>query len=86
MMPEKCKPRKKPTKYTWSAKRQKVNDAPNTSTQPAKSTSCQNLTLGDWLTIYAYINSHPSISQLDVVTHFQTLRTGALVFTQSMLS
>jgi hypothetical protein len=47
------------------------------------------LTFARVLTIYAYIDSHrshPSISQLDVVTHFRTLKTGALVFTQSTLS
>ncbi|KAG8212900.1 hypothetical protein J3R82DRAFT_11241, partial [Butyriboletus roseoflavus] len=46
----------------------------------------QNLTLADWLLVYAYIDTHPDISQAGIVEHFQTCHEGALIFNQSTLS
>ena len=42
--------------------------------------------LSDWLTVFAYVDAHPSVSQIEVVKHFRTLKTGALLFSQSTLS
>ncbi|KAG8217064.1 hypothetical protein J3R82DRAFT_5063, partial [Butyriboletus roseoflavus] len=46
----------------------------------------KNLTLADWLTVLAYVNAHPSVPQKDIVKHFSTLKTGALLFSQLTLS
>ena len=45
-----------------------------------------NLTLHDWLTVFAFIDSHPDMSQENVVTYFKTRAEGALYFDQSTLS
>ncbi|KAF9220232.1 hypothetical protein BS17DRAFT_820915 [Gyrodon lividus] len=49
-------------------------------------TSRQNLTLADWLFIYAYIDAHPDTSQADIVEYFRMHQEGVLIFTQSTLS
>ena len=59
---------------------------PRTSAQLPKASSHQNLTLSDWLIVYSYVDSHPDVPQADIVQHFGSLPTGALVFTQSTLS
>ncbi|KIM55682.1 hypothetical protein SCLCIDRAFT_134184, partial [Scleroderma citrinum Foug A] len=51
-----------------------------------KTSSCQNLTLSDWMTVYSYVDLYPNVSQADIVRHFSTLTTGALVFDQYTLS
>ncbi|KAG6328322.1 hypothetical protein ID866_10767, partial [Astraeus odoratus] len=38
------------------------------------------------MTIYSYVDSHLDIPQSDIVQYFSTLKTGALIFTQSTLS
>jgi Tc5 transposase DNA-binding domain len=38
------------------------------------------------MTVFAYIDSHPTLPQNLIVKHFQTLKSGALIFTQSTLS
>ncbi|KAF9220287.1 DDE-domain-containing protein [Gyrodon lividus] len=63
-----------------------TQDAPATSTQPPQQMSCQNLTLTDWLLVYAYIDAHPGVFQANIVEHFQTCHEGALIFNQSTLS
>jgi Tc5 transposase DNA-binding domain len=67
-------------------KRQKIGDLLRTSAQLPKTSSHSILTLSDWITIYSYIDSHPDSTQADIVQHFSTLPTGALVFNQSTLS
>jgi len=47
---------------------------------------CDNLTLQDWLIVFAFIDAHPTLSQEQVVDHFSSLENGALKFTQSTLS
>ncbi|KIO01469.1 hypothetical protein M404DRAFT_150241 [Pisolithus tinctorius Marx 270] len=87
MPSEKCKPRDKPHPYNHPAKKPRnIHDAPATSAQLVKSTTCSNLTLSDWLTVFAYIDAHPALLQNCVVKHFQTLKSGALNFTQATLS
>jgi len=77
------KPRERPANYTRPKKRQQTSPSDNNA--PTR-TPRQNLTLADWLTVYAFIDSHPDVSQSEVVRHFSTLRTGALIFEQSTLS
>ena len=80
------KPRPKPSRHV-SKPRQKVSkDAPATSAKDQNTSTRENLTLHDWMTVFAYIDDHPHISQIDVVQHFATLQTGALKFTQATLS
>ena len=83
----KRKPRNHSAVANPPAKREKTEDSntpSGTSTPPA--TSRKNLTLADWLTVYAYVDQHPTAKQGDVVRHFATLESGALIFDQSTLS
>ncbi|KAG1796563.1 hypothetical protein EV424DRAFT_1333821, partial [Suillus variegatus] len=82
------KPQDRPSPYQRQAKKQKVKDAPLTSAQPAaaRTATRQNLTLSDWLTVFAYVNAHPAMLQCDIVKHFKSLQSNALIFTQSTLS
>jgi hypothetical protein len=63
----------------------KNKDAPTTSAKPDKIMTRKNLTLNDWLTVFAYINTHPNQSQAEIVAHFEKELTGALAFSQSAL-
>ena len=40
----------------------------------------KNLTLADWLTVYDFVDEHPKATQGDIVRHFATLKSGALIF------
>ncbi|KAJ7584558.1 hypothetical protein C8J56DRAFT_789658, partial [Mycena floridula] len=60
--------------------------AHKSSAKPIESTRRSNLTLGDWLEVFKFYDSHPGIKQGNVVKHFATRREGALIFTQSALS
>ena len=61
-------------------------DHPKTSAKPAKTKSTQdNLMLSDWLTVFAFIDNHPSHSQGKVICHFLEKIDGALIFKQSTL-
>jgi hypothetical protein len=84
----KHKPQNKPILPPRPPKQPKctsTQDTPRTTAQPEVMTQ-QNLTLFDWLTVYAYINAYPAVTQGDVVRHFTTLKTGKLIFNQSTLS
>lgn len=84
----KRKPRNQSAIAKLPAKRTKVEDrnAPRTSAQAPPTSSWKNLTLADWLTVYAFVDEHPTARQGDVVRHFATLKSGALIFDQSTLS
>lgn len=83
----KRKPRDKLAVALKPAKQQKCTKTPSrTSAHTLEATSRQNLTLSDWLAVYAFIDTHPSATQADVVRHFATLQTGKLIFNQSTLS
>jgi hypothetical protein len=88
MTAKKRKPRDKPAPYQREPKKPKVKDAPATSAHPTASHTSlrQNLTLSDWLTVFAYIDAHQAMPQCDIVNHFKSLQSGALIFTQSTLS
>lgn len=60
--------------------------APKTSAQPIQSRKRNNLTLHDWMTVFAYIDAHPGTSQDAIVEHFKTRAEGTLTFDQSTLS
>ncbi|KAJ7867872.1 hypothetical protein B0H14DRAFT_2346770 [Mycena olivaceomarginata] len=53
-------------------------DAPRTSAQPVQDSKRKNLTLYDWMNVFAFPGCHHS--------SFQNLHTGALVFSQETLS
>ncbi|KAF9221518.1 DDE-domain-containing protein [Gyrodon lividus] len=84
----KHKPRDKPTTDSARpAKRPKATtNTPKTSAQPPITSSRTNFTLADWLSVYAYIDSHPGVNQASIVQHFHSLQKGALLFDQSTLS
>jgi hypothetical protein len=80
------KPCEKPAPYACKPKVVKDKNAPKTSTQPAKKGKWDNLTLHDWMTVYGFVDAHPSMSQMEVVNHFKSKPDYALVFNQATLS
>lgn len=64
-------------------KAKKIRDKkpPKTSAQPIQSRKCN-----DWMTVFAYIDEHPGLSQDAIVTDFKSRAAGALIFDQSTLS
>jgi len=66
--------------------RQTVCSPTRTSAQPAKKGKRENLTLHDWMTVYSFVDAHPSMLQTDMVNHFKSKADGALVFNQATLS
>jgi hypothetical protein len=46
----------------------------------------ENLTLHNWMTVFAFMDMHKDIQQVAVVEHFKMKKDGALFFTQSTLS
>ena len=53
------------------------------------STKKQNLTLGDWLDVFSFVDAHPGMGQQKICAHFATRPMkdgGALIFDQSTLS
>jgi hypothetical protein len=86
MPPEpKRKPRPQPAPYNRQKEKQGKKDAPSTSAKPIKAKR-DNLTLRDWMTVFAFVDAHQSMPQAQVVTHFKTRQDSALVFDQSTLS
>jgi len=62
-------------------------ETPKSSARPIGETAQKNLTLFDWMTIYAYVDTLPQpIKQVDMVEYFATRPEGPLIFTQSTLS
>ncbi|KIK30818.1 hypothetical protein PISMIDRAFT_86865 [Pisolithus microcarpus 441] len=80
------KPRPKLAPYVRKPRQKPSQDMPTTSAKDEQTTSRENLTLYDWMTVFTYIDEHPGASQEDIVQHFATKKTGALLFTQSTLS
>jgi len=65
------KPREKPAPYKPRKRYEKKNkDAPKTSARPVQKNTRENLTLHDWMTVYRYVDEHPSMSQQAIVGHF----------------
>ena len=80
------KPRPKPKPYNFKPKAPKTKDVHATSAKPIQDNRRKNLTLGDWMTIFAYAEQHPDLNQGKIIEHFATRKEGALIFTQSTLS
>jgi hypothetical protein len=81
------KPRDKPMPYMpCKCYEKKKKEALKTSTRPITKNTCENLTLHDWMTVYKYVDEHPSMSQQAIVDHFETQLEGVLIFTQATLS
>ena len=78
------KPRGEPAPYQRKFKTPVVKDAPKTSAKPHQTTRHDNeiLTSNDWMTIFAYVDEHPYVSQGAVVKHFASRVVGALTFKQ----
>ena len=83
------KPWEKPGPYTQKPKvtlAHPLMDVPKTSAKPTVSRSHQNLTIGDWLTVFKFMDTHPHLSQGQVVDYFSHCVKGALIFQQCTLS
>ncbi|KAG6896097.1 hypothetical protein C0992_010348, partial [Termitomyces sp. T32_za158] len=80
------KPREKPQPYAHKPQASSKKDAPKTSAKPAQKKHRDNLTLHDWLTVFNFVDEHPTLSQSDICNHFSSKLDGALVFSQSALS
>ena len=60
----------------------RVKDTPATSAQPARTTR-SNLTLSDWLTVFAYVDAHqaePEVSRAETLRLCQRLEGACLQF------
>ncbi|KAL0571808.1 hypothetical protein V5O48_010155 [Marasmius crinis-equi] len=87
MSPEpKRKPRTQTKPYERKERGPKTRNAPKTSAKTTIDNRRSNLTLHNWLTVFAWMKDYPDVSQEDVVNHFKTRKEGALIFTQSTLS
>jgi len=82
----KCKPREKSKPYVHKLREKKDPKAPKTSAKKPWTSTHENLTLNDWLTVIDYHDSHQPISQQEVVSYFANRAEGALIFNQSSLS
>ncbi|KAF9233029.1 hypothetical protein BU15DRAFT_80530 [Melanogaster broomeanus] len=83
----KCKPYAKHALYKPCKPGVAMNkDSPQSASQPLSSHQKSNLTLHDWLTVFAYVDAHLGISQDVIVQHFKTYADGTLIFDQSTLS
>ena len=80
------KVQEKPKPYDHKPQKPAISGGPKTSAKPADSKKHQNLTLHNWMTVFAFVDKHPSMSQLEIVQHFATKADGALGFTQGTLS
>jgi hypothetical protein len=80
----KCRDKLKP--YVSKPGPKTSRKVPASSAISAKSRQHKNLTINDWLTVFAFIDSHPGISQTGVCNHFHSLIDGALEFNQATLS
>lgn len=45
----------------------------------------ERLKLQDWLAVFRFVDANPTLTQGDIVKHFQTLENGRLSFDQSTL-
>ena len=73
----KRQPRPKPLPYKQTPKETPAKSGPGpvtpaSSAKPLEKKQRQNLTLYDWLTVFAYIDEHPDETQTDIVNFFRT--------------
>jgi hypothetical protein len=76
--PKNRQPRPKPTPYKQKLKTPRQKDGPATSTKLSDTSRRKNLTLNDWLMVFAYIDEHPDLPQDRIVQHFKTRKEGCL--------
>jgi len=83
-----CKPCKGPKPYDQTPKASVPKDTTvhRMAAKPAQMKKHENLTLHDWMTVFAYMDKHPHMSQGDVVQNFALRMDGALIFDLSTLS
>ena len=62
-----------------------MKNAPKTSVKIVKEKRHENLTLHDWMTVFAFIDEHPEMTQSSIVRHFAS-KPNALIFNQCTLS
>ncbi|KAI6139959.1 hypothetical protein BKA82DRAFT_154053 [Pisolithus tinctorius] len=67
-----CRPHPKPAPYNQQPRAQPTKSTPATSAILAKPKRHENLTLNDWLTVFAYIDEHPDLPQDQVVSYFSS--------------
>ncbi|KAL0064210.1 hypothetical protein AAF712_008790, partial [Marasmius tenuissimus] len=79
------KNQKPPAHHKPSKSHKSSSKTPKTTAKPLTETK-QDLTLSDWLKVFAYAEANPAIRQIDIVRYFVVRPAGALVFTQSALS
>jgi Tc5 transposase DNA-binding domain len=82
----KCKPWGKPKPYVCKPCEKKDPNAPRTLAKKPQTSTCENLTLNNWLTVVDYHDYHQPISQQEVVSYFANQAEGALIFNQLSLS
>ncbi|KAK2463927.1 hypothetical protein APHAL10511_004099 [Amanita phalloides] len=80
------KPCPKPAPYNRKPRKKVEKDVPVTAAKTQSKRTRENLSLHNWLTVFAYINEHPGALQEDIVGHFASKTNGSLHFTQSTLS
>ena len=71
--------RDKPKPYVSKPGPKTPRKAPATSAISTKDRQQKNLTVNDWLTVFAFVDAHPRISQASVCNHFHSLADGASV-------
>ena len=76
----------KPPPYHRKTKPVVEKGTPKTSAQPVTKQGRENLTIYDWLTVFAFWDEHPSMNRTGIINHFKARAEGALLFDQSILS
>ncbi|KAG6815073.1 hypothetical protein H0H87_005350, partial [Tephrocybe sp. NHM501043] len=72
--------------YAQQPKAPTQKNALKMSAKPTVSNKQDNLTLHNWMTVFAYIDAHTSMPQTQIQDHFALKKDGALEFSQSVLS
>jgi hypothetical protein len=80
------KPCEKPKPYQQKPKVPVPKDAPKMSARTAKEKKHENLTLHDCMMVFAFIEQHPGMTQVDIRKHFASKSDGTLIFNQCTLS
>jgi hypothetical protein len=80
------KPHKKPKPYQRKPKLSVVKDAQKTLAKTTKERGCENLTLHDWMVVFAFVDQHPGTTQGNIVKHFASKSDDVLIFMQCTLS
>jgi hypothetical protein len=57
----------------------RTKDSIRTSAKTARNPK-ENLTLQDWITVFAFVDSHPNLGQSAIIRYFRSKADGALVF------